>query len=145
MSSRTPCPSPRRPAIPPSQNLHLLADPSTSQGNPQLPQKTPTPHGIPISPRNAPNSSLPGEPPLHSSLTPPGAPGPSLTSRLLHRAPVHLAVALQRGDVRGLANLGRRRPTPHTTPGPNLLPASAPAAAPAPLLRKPHRFKVRAR
>lgn len=99
---------------------------SISSPTPQLPK------GAPDSPR---------EPPLFSSLTPPGPPGPGLTPRLLHGAPVQLAVALQRGDVRGAADLGRRRPTPRPASGSSFLLAPAPAAAPAPLLRKPHHVK----
>lgn len=79
-----------------------------------------------------------------SSLAPPSLPGPSLTPRLLDRAPVQLSVALQRGDVRRAADLGRRRPTPRPVPGSRFLSATAAAAAPAPLLGEPHRVDLRA-
>lgn len=136
-------------ATPPSQNLHLLTDPSTSQGggggvsptplgNPHLLPGPHFPHGT------RPIPHFPGSPFL-SSRTSPGACGPGLTSRLLHGDSVQLAVALQRGDVRGTAELGRRRPTPRPAPRPSLLPAPAPAAAAAPLLRKPHSAQFRAR
>lgn len=69
--------------------------------------------------------------------------GPSLTPWLLHRTPVQLAVALQRGDVRRASDLRRRGPTPHPALGAGLLTSPASTAALAPLLGKPHRIKFR--
>lgn len=54
---------------------------------------------------------------------------------------MQLAVALQRGDVRGAADLGRRRPTLRPASGSRFLLAPTAAATPAPLLRKPHHVK----
>lgn len=154
---RTPLPL-TEPATP-HENAHLTKLPSR-QRVPQLvgslaSQIPPSSHGTPSLP-NPFSISLrdPPSPPFLTELgkIPSGSrssahwrhqesPGPSLTPWLLHRTPVQLAVALQRGDVRRASDLRRRGPTPHPALGAGLLASPAPAAALAPLLGKPHHVK----
>lgn len=136
-----------RTKLPGRQLLGTFASTDPSFFSPNTISLEPLLHALSDPPSPSPLRELgksPSEPRSSARWRPQESPGPSLTPRLLHRTPVQLAVALQRGDVCRAPDLRWRGPTPHPALGAGLLASPAPAAALAPLLGEPHRVKFRA-